>query len=866
MPENNTNFPAVSVNNQEWTYHEKISSYLIKDRAMKEKAHNFNNKVIVTLSLISLLIFLLPIFIQAGEPLMNANFFRLGNPTFLFIALSIFLANFIIFRKLELKIKAVKLPTDKNFTENIHELNIAENRKFRSISSVFSKDTRKAIDSAFNFANQASHEQVTEIHLLIGLLETDIIKTLFARLGLKLDQIIPPIQRHLIKYSQGKTILSPQFRQIIVKAFSNTVKDSRQELSPIEIFEEVYESSEFLQEVFYALNVEREALLAAIDWMRINEQLYERYRSYREAAAFKPTNNMNRAYTALATPFLDKMSEDLTAAAVHGHLPMLIDREKEMNELLRTIEGGGRSVILVAPTGVGKMAMIAGLAERMVEENVPKILQDKRLLQLSVPQITSGGNNQEKLLMSLREAGASGNIILVIDGLDQMLATDPTLGSVLVSELEKHYTFIIATSTAQGYRAMEQTAIPSQFSVIRLEEPSREENLRILESRIGAVENKNRVFFTFEALAACVDLSNRYLHDQYQPEKSILLAQEAGLQVSKGSDDWQFVTKKHIADLVSEKSSVPVQDADDQEKETLVNLEELIHHRVIGQDHAVKAVSSALRRARTQLKSDNRPIANFLFLGPTGVGKTELAKSTAEVFFGQEDTMIRFDMSEYQEQSAITRLIGDNGQGGLLTEAVRQQPYGMLLLDELEKAHPDLLNLFLQVMDDGRLTDGAGRTVDFTNIIIIATSNAGTEYIQDSVKQGEDLTEIKNHLMENELRGIYRPEFLNRFDEVIVFTPLTQNDVVAIAYLLIDSAKHRLETKGIQLQVTDALVHELAEKGFDPKFGARPLRRVIQDEVDNRLADILLKEKIGRRDSIILDIGGQIKVEKAKQL
>jgi ATP-dependent Clp protease ATP-binding subunit ClpC len=866
MSVDNQKYPAVILNDHAWIFDEHFSLSAVNFRKNKEKAHLTADKGII-LFIVSLFILALIFLASNYQQLLNLNYAIFLNPIFQ-IPISLIFITFLFynFRIYSEKLNQIQLPKVKNYSGGVVEIIKSETKGIKSISKVIDKDSRKALDFAFDLANASSHAAVDEVHLFTGLSTTQPISTLFMRLGLTEEKFTGPLQRHFSTYARGQTEISPTLNKIFAEAFSKALKGNRATLSAIEIFQATFESSDFLKELFYALDIEENELLSAIDWVRINEQLYERYQNYRRSAAFKPTSNMNRAYTSIATPFLNKLSTDLTAEAVSGHLPMLIDREKEMNELLRAVEGGGRSVMLVGSVGVGKMAIINGLAERMVEENVPKILQDKRLLQLSVPQITASGNAQEKLLIALREAGASGNIILVIDGLDQMLSINPSLGTVLVSELEKRYTFIIATSSIQGFRNLEQSAIPSQFSVIRLEEANKEQTVRVLQSRISGIENQYKVVFTWEALSACVDLSSRYLHDQYQPEKSIILAQEVALQVGRAQDGWQFVTKKHVADLISEKTSVPVYDADSAEKQTLINLEELIHARVIGQDHAVKAVSSALRRARTQLRSNNRPIANFLFLGPTGVGKTELAKATSEVFFGQEEAMMRFDMSEYQEQSSLTRLIGDNGQGGLLTEAVRKQPYGLLLLDELEKAHPDLLNLFLQVMDDGRLTDGAGRTVDFTNIVLIATSNAGTQYIQDATSRGDDLNSIKTYLMENELRGIYRPEFLNRFDEVIVFTPLTQNDVVAIAYLLIDSAKHRLEAKGITLKVSDPLIHQLAEKGYDPKFGARPLRRVIQDEVDNRLADILLREQIGRRDSILLDIDGQVKIEKANNL
>jgi ATP-dependent Clp protease ATP-binding subunit ClpA len=300
-----------------------------------------------------------------------------------------------------------------------------------------------------------------------------------------------------------------------------------------------------------------------------------------------------------------------------------------------------------------------------------------------------------------------------------------------------------------------------------------------------------------------------------------------------------------------------------------MNLDQIMHERVIGQDEAVKLVVSALRRARAELRDEKRPIVNLLFLGPTGVGKTELAKTVAETYFGNENSMVRLDMSEYQNQDSIARLLGVPGsnRGGLLTEAVRKTPFAVLLLDEIEKAHPDILNIFLQVMDDGRLTDSLGRTVDFTNVILIATSNAGSQYIQDEVTKGTSTELIKDALIRGgALREIFRPEFLNRFDGTIVFKPLTQDEIFQVAGLMLKGVAKRLLTKGITLTVTPEAQTELAKAGFDPIFGARPLRRVVQEQVDNALANYLLTGEIGRRDEVIFDVGGQIRVEKAQKL
>lgn len=329
-----------------------------------------------------------------------------------------------------------------------------------------------------------------------------------------------------------------------------------------------------------------------------------------------------------------------------------------------------------------------------------------------------------------------------------------------------------------------------------------------------------------------------------------------------------MVTTEDVASVVHDKSNVPVEAVTQDESTKLLELESRLHGRVVGQEAAVVAVAQAMRRARAELREGKRPIANFLFLGPTGVGKTELAKTLADQYFGNEEAMVRIDMSEYQDAASVARMIGASGdeRGGLLTEAVRHTPFTIVLLDEIEKAHPEILNLFLQVMDDGRLTDGVGRTVDFTSAVIIATSNAGTSFIQDEVKKGTDVERIRLMLLERELKGTFRPEFLNRFDAIIVFKPLTMEDVVQIAGLLLASVGKRLEEKGVHFRAEDAAVRALAEAGYDPLFGARPLRRVIQDRVDTLLADIILRKGASRRDTIVLRGDLTLAVEKAPEL
>jgi ATP-dependent Clp protease ATP-binding subunit ClpB len=328
-----------------------------------------------------------------------------------------------------------------------------------------------------------------------------------------------------------------------------------------------------------------------------------------------------------------------------------------------------------------------------------------------------------------------------------------------------------------------------------------------------------------------------------------------------------FCTQDDVADVIAESTGVPVSRVSETESTKLLNLEDNIHHRMIGQEEAVDAIAGSLRRARAEMREGKRPIASFLFLGPTGVGKTELAKSVAEVYFGDEKNMVRLDMSEYQMPDSVVKMIGDsNGNLGYLTEAVRHHPFSLILFDEIEKANPDVLNLFLQLMDDGRLTDGSGRTIDFTNAIIVATSNAGALYIEEATANAVDVNIIKQEIIDNQLNKFMRPELINRFDGVIVFKPLTFANMTEIAKLMLNKIGQSLEAKGIAFAPTQAGVERLAQLGYDPKFGARPLRRLLQDKIENEIANLLLAKKIRRRDTVVVNDKGELEANKASEL
>lgn len=747
------------------------------------------------------------------------------------------------------------------------------------VSQAFQLEAQSVIARAYTLADSNQHISLTPVHLVSVLLSAKPIAILFGRLGIQIDRLREPLAHLLAKQSirsTPQTTLSEDFFETIFSAYYYAFEHRRPRVSLVSLFVAAVDHDAKILEIFFSLGINEEKLKNAVAWMRISDQLRDRYHKFQRAASIRPTGNMNRAMTSVATPELDRLAQDLTRVAQRGAVPPLIGREKELAEIFRIFEGGAKSVILVGKPGVGKDEIVEGIAERMVEEEVPAILSDKRLMTLSVSTLVSGctpAQAQERLLRLLGEVARSGNIILVIPDIQGMVGVSVgegiDLADTFAAEVAKGYFLCLATTTDADYSAsIESRPIGRALERVRVDEIDENTAIQVLEAKSGSIEYAQHVYFSYDALEKAVKLSARYIHEKFLPEKAIEIAKEAATSVRAKRGEQQIITGDDVALIVSEKTQIPVTEVTAGEAEKLLKLEERLHERVIGQDEAVKAVASALRRARAELREAKRPIANFLFLGSTGVGKTELAKTVAEVYFGREDAMVRLDMSEYQDQASIYRLIGPPGEtnGGILTEAVRKQPFTLLLLDELEKAHKDVLNIFLQVMDDGRLTDNGGRVIDLTNIILIATSNAGTPIIQEEVRKGTSTEAIKDMLMNEALRQYFRPEFLNRFDGIIVFKPLSADEILQITWLLIGKIQEQLKTKGITFEVQDVAAEELAQAGFDPVFGARPLRRVIQERVENALANFLLTQKIGRRDTVVLKAGGALEIRKAEAL
>nr|MBP9749046.1 ATP-dependent Clp protease ATP-binding subunit [Patescibacteria group bacterium] len=754
---------------------------------------------------------------------------------------------------------------------------LARGKRRRNIAHSFSPAAYHAVEEAYVSAHAGGAARVDALHLLAALLPTDDVEMLFARLGVVPDAVVARLKgmvAALPTSSDGLLALDDAFWQMLFSAYATAFETHSRTVRPLELFLALIRTSPAAQDLLEDFGADLKKMENVAAWVRIVAEIRARSHHGRAVAASRPKGGMNRAMTAIATPALDSLSEDYTLRAAHGFFPPFVNREKEMEAVFRIFEGGGRSVLLVGQPGTGKDAFLEGLAERMVSEDVPRVLQDKRLVTLSLPKLIAGATPAEaaeRLEQMFYEIAISGNIILAIPAVEGLVGISTgsgggiDLAEILEAKISKLGLLAIATTSPEAYlQGVERSAVGRGFEKVEFPEVDIDGAIQICEAKSGGIEAQQHVWFSYAAIEATVTLSDRYLHDRYLPEKAIEILREVAYAVRNKRGERTFVTAEDVAVLISEKAKVPVTSVTATESESLLQLESRMHGRVIGQDEAVSAVAAAIRRARTALRAEKRPIANFLFLGPTGVGKTELAKTVAETYFGREESMVRLDMSEYQDASAIHRLIGMPGgtAGGVLTEAIRRQPFTLLLLDEIEKAHPDLLNIFLQVMDDGRLTDNIGRTVDFTNVILIATSNAGSQFIQTSLQQGKVMEEIKTGLLNEQLQGVFRPEFLNRFDGVIVFRPLTMEDVQKIARLMLIGIAKQLEAKDIALQASDEAVLELATAGFDPVFGARPLRRVMQERVQDLLAHALLQGKIGRRDVVVLEQGGTFRVER----
>ena len=647
------------------------------------------------------------------------------------------------------------------------------------------------------------------------------------------------------------------------------------------------------------------------------------------------------------TPVLDQVSRDLTQLAREGDLDPVIGRAEEIARVIRILSRRTKNnPVLIGEAGVGKTAIAEGLAQRIISEDIPEILRDKRVLALDVGGLVAGtrfrGDFEERMQQMLKELQAEEkNIILFIDELHTIVGAGGAEGAVNASNMLKPALArgelqVIGATTLDEYRkhVEKDPALERRFQPVLVDEPTVDETVSILFGLRDRYEAHHRVRISDEAIVAAAQLGDRYITDRFLPDKAIDLLDEAAAEVRLRStvppvdvkrieeeiaqlerekddavraEDYETaagfkqrieqlkaeldeqqegwagrrennapeVTREDIASILEEWTGVPATNIVQEEAERLLSLEAVLHERVIGQEQAVKAVAEAVRRARAGIKDPKRPVGSFIFLGPTGVGKTELARTLAEFLFGEEDAMIRVDMSEFQERHTVSRLVGappgyvGYEEAGQLTEKVRRRPYSVVLFDEIEKAHPDVFNTMLQILDDGRLTDAQGRTVNFENTVIIMTSNVGSQHLVSdrqfgfTAKEGVDFGETERRARDA-LERSFRPEFLNRIDEIIVFHPLTREDVLEIVGIMLRRLNKHLESQRISIEVTPEAREFLAEEGYDPKFGARPLTRAIRRHIENPLSGRIINGEFSPGDTVLVDRADNALVFKAK--
>jgi len=798
----------------------------------------------------------------------------------------------------------------------------------------FSERARRVLTIAQEEARNLNHSYIGTEHILLGLVREDegvaakVLTNLGAGLG-KVRSAVEFIIGRGEKPTPGETGLTPRAKKVIELA----IDEARQ-------LGHNYIGTEHL---LLGLLREGEGVAASVlDSFSIT---VERARAETTTVLSQGTARSKLARVTSRTPALDQLGIDLTALARANKLDPVIGRVKEIDRVIQILSRRTKNnPALIGEPGVGKTAIVEGLAHRIVEGDVPETLEGKRLITLDMGALVAGtkyrGEFEERLKKIIDEIKAAGNCVLFIDEFHTMVGAGAAEGAVdaaniLKPSLARGELQCIGATTLDDYRKYVErdAALERRFQPVLVEEPSVDETLEILRGIKGRYEEHHRLIISDEALSAAATLAARYIPDRFLPDKAIDLIDEAasrvrithrtkpvtlkeakrladsvrkdkdaalatqqydyatelrereiqiGEKIKSLEEEWRaeqeqenpVVNTENIAEVVSMWMGIPVVQLTEDETGRLLNMEQELHKRIIGQDEAIEAIAKAIRRARAGLKDPRHPIGNFIFLGPTGVGKTELVRALSEFMFGSEDTLIRLDMSEFMEKFAVSRLVGappgyvGYDEGGQLTEAVRRKSYCCILLDEIEKAHPDVFNLLLQIFDDGHLTDAKGRRVDFRNSIIVMTSNIGAELIRkgttigftshsDEAKGQQQSHERMKEKLLGELKKAFRPEFLNRVDGVVVFHSLTKEQIRQIVDLMLATVDQQLSEKNIKLEVTEAAKDFLGEKGYDEVFGARPLRRVIQNMVEDKLSEDLLRGKFQSGDTIVVDLEGE---------
>ena len=777
------------------------------------------------------------------------------------------------------------------------------------ITQFFSDATTNLLQRAAQQALEWGSLDLTSEHLLYAALEDRVVRRVLEEVGADPEAIRAQLEEEAQK--GGRTDVSPSLAPDAKRALLAAYEESR----------DLGSSYIGPEHVLLALAADDES-----DGGRLLSRFGLSHTKLRGAVVRGVDTGGEAREPASSTPTLDEYSRDLTQMAREGKLDPVIGRAEEVETTIEILSRRTKNnPVLIGDPGVGKTAIVEGIAQRVVNDEVPETLSDKRVVQLDLSGIVAGtqyrGQFEERLKKVIDEVREnSDDLILFIDELHTVVGAGAAEGAMDASNmlkpaLSRGELHVVGATTIDEYRKNieKDAALERRFQPVLVSEPTVEDTIDILRGLKDRYEAHHRVKIREEAIIAAAELSDRYITGRFLPDKAIDLMDQAAARVrlrsktkpkdtkaledelrrvqrekdeAVANEDFEKapglrdrvaalrseleeahqgrrpvaeVTAEDIAEVVSRATGIPVSQLTEEERERLMRLEEQLHERVVGQDEAVEAVAEAIRRARAGLSDPNRPIGSFLFLGPTGVGKTELARTLAEALFGEEAAMVRIDMSEFQERHTVSRLVGappgyvGYEEAGQLTEQIRRRPYSVLLLDEIEKAHADVFNILLQILDDGRLTDAQGRTVDFKQTVIIMTSNMGAERIQAHTRRDESFEELKEDMLQV-VRHNLRPEFVNRIDEIIIFRALTREQIVDIARLLLERTTRRLRAQDIEVEFTDEAVELIAEEGFDPEFGARPLRRTIQRRVDNELSRMVLSGSLEPGDRVVVGV------------
>lgn len=659
--------------------------------------------------------------------------------------------------------------------------------------------------------------------------------------------------QNLLSYLEIQTDHLPAYEiqdkdNLIFQAWDLAVRAGSKYLGPCHFFVAAIKDVPQIDQFLLKLDLKVDDFESVLFYLEKKRNTWRGVYIWDEDFAVHHLKGVNRGWLGVPTPNLDLAGEDLTKEALNADAADFIRSNGVVEEMLNILsQATGRNVVLVGAAGSGKSALVKHLAKQIVIGDAPQVLATKRVVLLDFTKLVSGtqteGDLAQKIKDIFEEVSFAQNVIVVLEEIHDLgvgEASKFNIFALMLPYLESDNFQFIATTEPENYsRILEkQGSFARLFVKVEMPPASPADTLSVLETRAIESERKDRVKITLIALKTAVELARKLIHDRVLPDSAISILKEAQ---TKPVDGW--VTAEVVKQVISTRVNVPIMEVGNLNKEKLLNLEGEIHQRIIDQEQAVKVIADSLRRSATGIREEGRPIGSFLFVGPTGVGKTELAKALAQVYFKTEGAYLRFDMSEYQTPESVNRLIGTGGEGGTLTEEVRNRPYALILLDEFEKADPKILTIFLQVLDDGRLTDGAGRTIDFTNTIIIATSNAGSLLIAQGLASGKNLDQIDKEVNE-ELLKEFRPELVNRFDDVVLFKPLSPADLQKIVILKLTELQNQMKGKGFLLQFDNGIVVELAKKGFDPVLGARPLRRLIQDTLEANLSKLILENKL----------------------